>query len=234
MAREPTATRDLLLCDRAALVEDSLVVADLHLGKGAAAGLELPVGNGAAIVDRLSELLVDLEPATLVLAGDVLHSFGTVPGTISDALEGIESAVRTVGAELIVVEGNHDAMLERVWDGEIRASYRIDDTVVCHGDVLPPESAGRYVFGHDHPTITVEGRRRPCYLAGDGVYEGGDVVVLPAFSRILRGVAVEDMDAADFQSPLVTDADALSPIVWDDAAAETLAFPPLGEFRHRL
>jgi len=39
------------------------------------------------------------------------------------------------------------------------------------------------------------------------------------------------MGTDDFRSPLVTDADALRPIVRDPDGGETLRFPPLGEFR---
>jgi hypothetical protein len=42
------------------------------------------------------------------------------------------------------------------------------------------------------------------------------------------------MRTADFDSPLVTDADAFRPFVWDADAQETLRFPPLGEFRDLL
>jgi hypothetical protein len=42
------------------------------------------------------------------------------------------------------------------------------------------------------------------------------------------------MRARDFQSPLVTDADALRPVVWDQGRAEALPFPPLGRFREML
>lgn len=230
----PAATGDITLWDRAVVIEDTLVVADLHLGKGSAAGLELPIGSGTAVVERLAALLDRFDPATVVLAGDVLHAFGTVPRTVTDAFEGITAAVRGADADLILIEGNHDTMLEHVWDGDSRTSYRIGQTVVCHGHVEPDERADRYVVGHDHPTLAVEGRRRPCYLGGDSVSRGADLVMLPAFSRLLQGVAVNDMAASDFQSPLVTDVDALHPIVWDDDATETLSFPPLGSLRHRL
>jgi metallophosphoesterase superfamily enzyme len=98
------------------------------------------------------------------------------------------------------------------------------------GDVAP----ALYVVGHDHPAITIEGQKRPCFLSGEGVYRGADLLMLPAFSRVASGVAVNGMRARDFQSPLVRDADALRPIVWDSVAEEALRFPPLGRFRRLL
>ena len=142
-------------------------------------------------------------------------------------------------------------------------AYRVGDTVVHHGHAEPErvepeevESKGvepervepegvsgnsvgadavtRYVVGHDHPTIEIEGVRRPCLLYGPDAYRGADVFVLPAFTRLAPGAVVNRMRADDFQSPVVTDADALRPVVWDEEAGETLAFPPLGEFRRLL
>jgi hypothetical protein len=58
--------------------------------------------------------------------------------------------------------------------------------------------------------------------------------MLPAFNRLAAGAEVNGMAARDFQSPLVRDADALRPVVWDPDADEALSFPPLGEFRRLL
>ena len=105
--------------------------------------------------------------------------------------------------------------------------------VVAHGHVRPAVDADWYVVGHDHPTLDVEGQRRPCYLHGRGA-NGAGLLVLPAFSRLPTGVAVNDMTGADFQSPLVDAADSLRPVVRDEAADRTHEFPPLGECRQLL
>lgn len=229
----PSPVADLELRDRAALLGKALVVADLHLGQGAEA-LAFPVGDGARIVERIRELLAWAEPTELVIAGDLLHSFDTVPRTVRDALESILEAAAAFDARLVALEGNHDTMLASAWDGEIRESYRVGETVVCHGHEPPDDDAGRYLIGHEHPVLAVAGRRRPCYLAGEGVYEGADVVVLPAFSALLRGVEINGLRAGEFMSPLVGDPDAFAPVVWDADASEAVPFPPLGEFRERL
>ncbi|MEF8839523.1 MAG: metallophosphoesterase [Haloarculaceae archaeon] len=260
------APPDVRFRDRALLLEDVLVVADLHLGKGTSGGFELPVGDGADMLDRLRSLLSAHDPREVVVAGDLLHSFRTIPRAVEDTLAGIEEAVSTVDADLVVTPGNHDTMLQGVYDGATPDHYRVGDTVICHGHRAPAVSARRYVVGHDHPTIEIEGRRRPCFLfgsgpiaseatragAGDGGNRGRDdehetrteandgseetpgLIMLPAFNRLLRGVAVNDMGPGDFQAPLCQAADRLAPVVRDDRADETLVFPTLGEFRHRL
>jgi len=228
------ALADLGLRDRAAMIGDVLVLADLHVGRGAASNVELPVGEGEEMVERFGALCGWFGPDEVVVAGDLFHSFDTVPVRVENTLAGLRAAARDVGARIVVTPGNHDTMLDVVWNGPTTPEYRIDDTVVCHGHVEPGADADRYIVGHDHPTISIEGQRHPCYLAGDGTYEGADLVMLPAFNRLLAGVEVNGMSATEFMSPLIRDADALAPAVRDEDADETFHFPPLGEFRHRL
>lgn len=230
----PEAGQDVTFVDRAVLVEETLVLADLHLGKAPASNLQLPVGDTTDIVERFRDVLATHDPGEVVIAGDLLHSFQTIPRTVEDAVTSLSSAAREAGARLVVTPGNHDTMLDAVWSGPTETAYRVGETVITHGHDPPNVEAERYIVGHDHPTLTIEGQRRPCYLAADDAYEGADVVMLPAFNRLLRGVEVNEMSTSDFMSPLVTDADAFAPVVLDEAAGETLTFPPLGDFRHRL
>jgi len=219
---------------RALLVGDVLVVADLHVGRGTGGELEFPVGSGSDMVERFRDLVERHGPTEVVLAGDLLHSFQTVPRTVEDTVAGLKAACREAGARLVVTPGNHDTMLDSVWDGPTEREYRVGETLLLHGHEAPEGEADRYVVGHDHPTIEIEGQRRPCYLVGEDQYRGGDVVMLPSFNKLNAGVRVNTMSAGEFQSPLVTDADRLAPVVWDEGARETRAFPPLGEFRRML
>ncbi|QLD88524.1 metallophosphoesterase [Natronomonas salina] len=224
--------------DRAVYVPaaDALVCADLHVGRDAASNVELRLGEHEDLTERFAALLDRYDPAAAVIGGDLLHSFSGLPTGVMETVRGIEQAADAVDCELIVTPGNHDTMLEELWDRRREPEYRLDgtDVVVTHGHVEPVGDAEWYVVGHDHPTIEIEGTRRPCYLYGPGQYEGAGVLMLPSFSRLPAGVAINDMYSGDFQSPLITDANALRPIVRDEAADETHEFPPLGEFRRML
>lgn len=230
------ALSEVAVRERAILLDDVLVVADLHIGRGSASNVELPVGDGADMVERLESLCLEFDPETVVVAGDLLHSFKTVPRQVETTVAGLRDVVLESGATMAVTPGNHDTMLDAVWSGPTTPEYEIEgsETVICHGHVEPETDANRYIVGHDHPTITIEGQRKVCHLVGDGVYRGADVLMLPSFNRLVRGVEVNEMRSADFMSPLVHDADALAPVLRDTDADETLTFPPLGEFRHRL
>lgn len=230
------ALSDVTVRERAIVIDDVLVIADTHVGRGSASNVELPVGDGVDMVDRLEELCVEFDPETVVVAGDLLHSFETVPRKAESTLDALRKVTVEAGTALVVTPGNHDTMLDAVWSGPTTPEYALSstETVICHGHVEPETDADRYIVGHDHPTISIEGQRLPCVLAGDGVYRGADLLVLPSFNRLVRGVEVNEMTAPDFLSPLVRDADALAPVVRDVSTQETLTFPPLGEFRHRL
>lgn len=226
--------------DRAAYIPaaDALVCADLHVGRDATSNVDLRLGEHEDLTGRFGALLECYRPEETVLAGDLLHSFDRLPTGTAETLDGLQHAADAVDSKLVVTPGNHDAMLERLWDGERASVHRLADTgvVVAHGHD-EPEVAGdveTYVVGHDHPAIEIEGVRRPCYLYGPGQHDGCDVLMLPAFSRLPAGVAVNDMSARDFQSPFVRDADALRPIVREEDGGATHEFPPLGEFRRHL
>jgi len=225
---------ELTYDSRALLVGDVLVVADCHVGRGTGGELEFPVGSGTDMVERFRDLVDRHDPEAVVIAGDLLHSFQTVPRTVEDTVSGLKTACREAGSRLVVTPGNHDTMLDSVWDGPTDGEYRVGETLVLHGHEAPEGEADRYVVGHDHPTIEIEGQRRPCYLVGEGQYRGSDVVMLPSFNKLNAGVRVNTMSAGDCQSPLVTDADRLAPVVWDEGARESREFPPLGEFRRML
>ena len=240
--------------DRAAYLptEDALVVADLHVGRDAESAVELPLGERADLTERLAALLAEFGPAEVVVAGDLLHAFDGVPEGVRETVRALREAVEAVGAKLVVVRGNHDSMLDTVLDARggdsaaltVTEEYRLGDTLVLHGHAEPASDvdseegteteAERYVVGHDHPAIEIEGQRHPCLLYGPGAFRGADVVMLPAFNRLAPGTTVNGMWSRDFQSPVVTDADSLRPVVWDSDSEEALSFPPLGEFRRML
>ncbi|WP_227131726.1 metallophosphoesterase [Halorubellus salinus] len=243
-----TGRDDVTFRDRAVFFprSDVLVLADLHVGRADASDVDFPVGERAHLRDRLVALLDAFAPETVVFAGDVLHRFEYVPTVARETLDELLEAVAAAGADLVATPGNHDPQLPGVLDGPTPARFRFDDVVVCHGHEPPEEAAesgdagasttdvSLYVVGHDHPTIDIEGQRRPTYLYGPGTYRGRDVLMLPSFTELAAGVEVNGMWTDDFSSPLVTNANALRPVVHDADTDEALWFPPLRELRAYL
>ncbi|WP_394348804.1 metallophosphoesterase [Halobellus captivus] len=215
---------------------DALVLADLHVGRGESSSLRLPVGERRDLVERLDALLAATGPARTVFAGDVLHRFGTASARSRETVEALRGCCDDAGSTPVFVRGNHDTALESVSD-DVREHYvACDDprTVVCHGHEEPSVDADRYVIGHDHPAIEIEGQRRPCALDAPDAYRGADVLMLPAFSRLAPGVEINAARAADLLSPLVDDLDSARPVVYDEGREVALTFPPLESFRRML
>lgn len=241
---------DAVFHDRAVVLGDTLICADLHVGKGKTANVELPLGERDDLVERLGALVDTYDPGEVVFAGDLLHSFDRVPSLAGDTVTALVRTCREAGARVVVTPGNHDTMLDVVWDGPTHHEYVLDGlgwtpgdgerddgqpVVVCHGHASPETDAGLYVIGHDHPRITIEGQEWHCYLYGEAVHDGADVLMLPAFTRLAAGVSITGRyGTADLQSPLVAALDAFQPIVWDRNTGETRRFPPLGKFRELL
>ena len=257
--------RDAVFRDRAVYFRraQTLVVADLHVGRGEAADVEFPLGEASDLRERLDTLLAAFDPEAVVVAGDVLHQFARVSDAVDRSLAGLREACLDAGARPVLVAGNHDAMLSSVWTGDTHERYELsprDDSggdngrepadddylpqttpepvVVRHGHEAPPDAeaadAGLYVVGHDHPTVEIQGRRRPCYLFVPDAVAGTPALMLPAFNRLPAGVTINGMSGDDFQSPFVTDAGSVHPVVWDPESDDRLSFPRLRELRRLL
>jgi len=219
----------------------TLVVADLHVGRAAATNAGILLDERRDLLDRLTATIAATKPDTVVFAGDLCHRFGAPSDRTAGTVRALAGAVRAAGARPIAVAGNHDTGLEGVWPGPVHDAYHLDGgTLVCHGHEAPAADAERYVCGHLHPAIEVEGRKRDCFLWTPAGYRGRPTLVLPAFSTFAAGLRIERRDAVD--SPLVPDLDAVRPGVVDDEAGqpprgdagETLWFPPLADLRPYL
>jgi hypothetical protein len=214
---------------------ETLVVADLHIGREAAANVSAPLGERSDLLERLSNLRSVFEPTQLVIAGDLLHSFSTVPEGVTETVDRVYQDCIDDGVSVVAIEGNHDQLLDTVWPATVDSAVKLDDgTVICHGHEEPDLSGTRYLIGHDHPAITIEGVKRPCWCVDASGYRGDELIVLPAFTRLAGGVELNHARASALQSPLITSVDSLQPLVWDPARETSLQFPPLGEFRRLL
>jgi metallophosphoesterase superfamily enzyme len=221
----------------------ALVVADVHAGRAAATNVGILLDERGDLLERLNAAVAATDPETVVFAGDLCHRFGAPSERTAGTVRALAGAVRAAGANPVAVAGNHDGGLEDVWPGPVHDAYRLpDDTLVCHGHEAPEADAKRYVCGHLHPAIEIEGRKRDCFLWDPTGYRGRPTLVVPAFSTFAAGLRIERRERVD--SPLVTDLDAVRPGVVDgpDAAngtrdadaSETLWFPPLADLRPYL
>lgn len=214
---------------------DTLVCADLHLGRGDGPGYHLPIGDPARILRQLDRLLERFGPAEVIVAGDVVDRFGPPDAATREMLEALRSHCADRGADLQLVAGNHDRGLAAVVDPAPPTELaRGSDpqVVICHGDALPTTEGALIIYGHDHPTLLVEGARYPCILEGHTA-DGTALCQLPSFSPAVTGVRV-GADRAGLRSPLSETAAALRPVITDPASGRTHRFPPLASLTGHL
>jgi DNA ligase-associated metallophosphoesterase len=170
---------------------DTVFVADVHFGKGAAlraGGVAVPRGATASDLARLGTLLDSTRARRLVVLGDFLHA---ATGRVS-ALDAAFLRWRDAHADVAItlVRGNHDANA-----GDPAAAWRVDVVadphplppfVLCHEPAKP--RTGYALCGHVHPGAHLSGAafdsaRLPCFVLGRRH------ALLPAFGR-LTGLAV--------------------------------------------
>lgn len=164
----------------------SLMIADLHLGKGDAfrrAGVAVPSGGTRDDLGRLDRLVRHFEPRALWILGDVLH------GAVHDVgWRATWTAWRDAHAQVDVaaVIGNHDRALADARLGIAMLGRGIDagPFALRHE---PAPSRLHVVCGHLHPWVRLPGlgmRRWPAFWLGTGT------TVLPAFSAFTGGAPI--------------------------------------------
>jgi DNA ligase-associated metallophosphoesterase len=201
-----------------------LLVADAHIGKGAAfrsAGVAIPAGTTMSDLERLSCLIGQLGARQIVFLGDLLHSRESRQPRTLEAFGAWRA--RHTGAEMILVRGNHD---RRAGDPPTEWHLHcMDQPVVVGGFALchdPRPVNGSYVLaGHVHPAVRMTGRGRdrarlPCFLLRR------DDAILPAFGGLTGTFTVAPRDddrvfvvAGDAVAPVGSRAPARSACAFD-------------------
>ncbi|MDX2147621.1 MAG: ligase-associated DNA damage response endonuclease PdeM [Planctomycetota bacterium] len=204
----------VLLASRAAYWTEArtLLVADLHLGKGEAlraGGAPMP---GSVLRGDVQEQLNRLEDAInrcgarrVMVLGDLLHAPEGLDEAMVAQVERRFVAWRTVGVCVCIVPGNHDRKLDRVsgrWCVQTLApEYHERGLTFQHA---PPTKAQRPTWcGHVHPVVRIRGGgdslKLPCFAFQGGRSQGGaGVAILPAFTGFSSGAALDPrtLDAA--------------------------------------
>ncbi|NII82952.1 ligase-associated DNA damage response endonuclease PdeM [Pedobacter riviphilus] len=160
-----------------------LAISDLHLGKSAhfrRAGLQVPATIAQTDLQRLSLLIKQYHPKTLLINGDMFHH-----GLNTDIDE--FSAWRKQYQELnfLLVKGNHDKLSDANYaamDIEIHEpSFCLGPFCFIHDAPNGTREELYPISGHIHPGVTIVGKakqrlRFPCFFFGN------EYAVLPAFS----------------------------------------------------
>lgn len=145
----------------AVLVNDTLVIADLHIGVEYGyykSGIRIP-SNTPGLLKAVKELINLTGAKTLVMLGDVKHK---VPGSTRQELREIPEFLAELGrkASIDIASGNHDTDLKNFLPENVHihpsSGFGRDGIFFLHGHAWPDEKflKADYVFvGHEHPQI---------------------------------------------------------------------------------
>lgn len=221
----------------AMLTEDRvLVVADMHLGCEAALeyqGLSIPRVQTRKIERYMVELIKDLKPKRIIVAGDLKHNFSR---NLTQEWQDVTRFVHVLSdlAPLEVVKGNHDNYLGAILS-DLGISLR-NEAQACGYRVLHGHSGTRTdrptIIGHLHPSVRLRddiggSLKDHCFLHNRSI----DMLVLPALSIVAPGLDVVRSSDVDFASPLLPRNGLVDfvPILFSKDKA--LVFPAVGELR---
>jgi len=173
----------------------TLLLADLHLGKGRAyrqQGLPVPAGTTDDTLARLDALLAAAPARRLVFLGDLLHSRHAQGSTALAAFA--RWRARHAALALTLVRGNHD---DHAGDPPadlgidvVDEPARLGGLALCHHPQPPAAGALGCVAGHLHPALSLHGRaddhlRLPCF------HLAAATLVLPAFGAFTGTASVQ-------------------------------------------
>lgn len=165
--------------------EDTLLVADLHLEKGAAyaaLGMLLPPYDTRSTLSRLGKIVKCVNPGRVVALGDSFHRSECAENLLADDLEAITRLQED--RDWYWICGNHDPHLPASIGGTVCATLSIAGVTLRHE---PSETnTGPEIVGHLHPVARIARRgtvvRRRCFATD------GNRLVMPAFGAYAGGL----------------------------------------------
>lgn len=182
--------------------EKTLIVSDLHLGYEESLnreGVLVPrfqvndiIGNFIKIANRIKKI------NTIIVNGDFKHEFGGISKQEWLDSKKVLEKFAEYCTKVIVVQGNHDTMLEpfrRRIPLQIYKSLQLNEYLIMHGEEIPkeiPKGVKTIIIGHEHPAVSIRDEIRvekfKCFLVGK--WKGKNLVSMPAFNPIIEGTDI--------------------------------------------
>jgi DNA ligase-associated metallophosphoesterase len=170
----------------------TLLVADVHVGKGAtfrALGVPVPSGVSSRDLERIAELIVATEARRVVILGDLVHAR---IGKHSPLVESTAAWRERHGeVEMVLVPGNHDraaGLVPESWRMIVQAREWEDDGFLFAHE--PPAQPRLPTFaGHVHPKARLVDFDGSVVLAPCFVHDR-NCLTLPSFGTFTGGSTV--------------------------------------------
>ena len=159
-----------------------LMISDLHIGKSAhfrKNGIPVPATVGLTDLQRLTALMQEFKPKTLLVTGDMFHN-----NINSDANAFLEWRSEYPDLGVILVKGNHDDLKKEDYEALGIEVYTKELLIPPFRFIHhKPKNTDAYynISGHIHPGVVLYGKARqrlkfPCFCFGS------DCAIMPAFS----------------------------------------------------
>lgn len=227
---------------------DLAVISDLHLGlEGGmtSKGSYVPEFQLDELIDDLEEIRKRTQASRLLVNGDLKNEFKTSLYSEKSEIEEFIETAEGLFDELILIKGNHDTFIESTVEEkgyELRNYFLEENVLFTHGHIsleeldVDDEAFDTVVIGHEHPALELKDEigvteKIPCFLYGKNS-ENKAFIVMPAFSTISKGSAVNNMPSSELLSPVIResiDKDSMK-AVGVSREAGLFEFPEIGKF----
>lgn len=190
--------------------EKVLIINDLHLGYEEALlqkGILVPKFQKEEIFSKMKSIFSKVQPEKVIINGDLKHEFGKIlRQEWKDVLQFLDFLLEHC-KEIIIVKGNHDPIIQPIAikrNITVVTEYRMNDTLIVHGDQLVETDAQLLIIGHEHPAIVLREKGKyekyKCFLKG--IWQGKELITVPSFNPLLEGT---DILKEKLLSPFLTD-----------------------------
>jgi uncharacterized protein len=178
--------------------EKILIINDLHIGYEGELhkkGILVPRFQLKEILAKVKAILEYTKPVTVIINGDLKHEFGGISNTEwREVLQFIDFLLVRV-KKVLIIKGNHDPIIQPIADKrnvKVVTEYKIQDTIVVHGDELVETDAKRIIIGHEHPAITIHDHSKwekyKCFLKGK--WKRKTLIAVPSFNPLVEGTNI--------------------------------------------
>jgi hypothetical protein len=215
----------------------TLAFADLHLGYEEAArqdGVYFPMVQKREMMMDLVRVLERYNPKTVVIDGDIKHTFGRNLRQEWDEVRDVLKALQEWTGDVRFVRGNHDNFIAGILPKGTRLplELKVGGLRFIHGHkklaVRKKKRPGEIlVLAHEHPSLHLRdkigaGVRLPCFLW----HPEDRILILPAFSSLTKG---NDVLKTGFMSPVLKDYEPGEFMVYAVSEIGILEFGRLGD-----
>jgi len=146
-------------------------------------GIFIPDRQVDEIIQRL-KVLKKLD--YFIINGDFFHEFSKIDIDVIKAAKKLIDFIKiNISSNIIIIRGNHDVMIDEVFNFKIYDYFKLGKYLFTHGDKKIDIKSKITVIGHEHPAVVLVDESRnedyKCFLVSK------NLIVLPSFNLLISG-----------------------------------------------